>query len=60
MTMVMSSLEVRSVSARSDAGVKFKSFTEQYVDSLGVFGDAIIGRLAAMVRQSSALGADTR
>ena len=35
----------------SDAGVKFKSFTEQYVDSLGVFGDAIIGLLAAMAQQ---------
>jgi len=31
--------------------VKFKSFTEQYVDSLGVFGDAIIGLLAAMAQQ---------
>jgi len=35
----------------SDAGVKFKSFTEQYVDSLGIFGDAIIGLLAAMAQQ---------
>jgi DNA invertase Pin-like site-specific DNA recombinase len=35
----------------SDSGVKFKSFTEQYVDSLGVFGDAIIGLLAAMAQQ---------
>jgi DNA invertase Pin-like site-specific DNA recombinase len=35
----------------SDAGIKFKSFTEQYVDSLGVFGDAIIGLLAAMAQQ---------
>lgn len=35
----------------TDAGVKFKSFTEQYVDSLGVFGDAIIGLLAAMAQQ---------
>jgi DNA invertase Pin-like site-specific DNA recombinase len=35
----------------SDCGVKFKSYTEQYVDSLGVFGDAIIGLLAAMAQQ---------
>jgi DNA invertase Pin-like site-specific DNA recombinase len=35
----------------SDAGVKFKSFTEQYIDSLGIFGDAIIGILAAMAQQ---------
>ncbi|MGA7363625.1 MAG: recombinase family protein [Candidatus Sulfotelmatobacter sp.] len=35
----------------TDAGVKFKSLTEQYVDSLGVFGDAIIGLLAAMAQQ---------
>ena len=26
-----------------DQGIGFKSFTEQYIDSLGVFGDAIIG-----------------
>lgn len=35
----------------TDSGVKFKSFSEQYVDSLGVFGDAIIGLLAAMAAQ---------
>jgi DNA invertase Pin-like site-specific DNA recombinase len=35
----------------TDSGVKFKSFTEQYVDSLGVFGDAIIGLLAALAQQ---------
>lgn len=35
----------------SECGVKFKSFTEQYVDSLGIFGDAIIGLLAAMAQQ---------
>jgi len=29
----------------TDAGVKFKNYTEQYVDSLGVFGEAIIGVL---------------
>jgi DNA invertase Pin-like site-specific DNA recombinase len=32
----------------TDAGVKFKSYTEQYIDSLGVFGEAIIGVLAAV------------
>jgi DNA invertase Pin-like site-specific DNA recombinase len=35
----------------TDAGVKFKSFTEQYIDSLGVFGEAIIGVLAAVAAQ---------
>jgi DNA invertase Pin-like site-specific DNA recombinase len=32
-------------------GIKFNSFTEQYVDSLGVFGEAIIGILAAVAQQ---------
>jgi DNA invertase Pin-like site-specific DNA recombinase len=31
--------------------VKFKSYTEQYIDSLGVFGEAIIGVLAAVAAQ---------
>ena len=35
----------------SDLGLKFKSFSEQYVDSLGVFGEAIIGILAAVAQQ---------
>jgi len=35
----------------SDAGVKFKSYTEQYIDWLGVFGEAIIGVLAAVAAQ---------
>ena len=35
----------------SDTGVKFKSYTEQYIDSLGVFGEAIIGVLAAVAAQ---------
>ena len=30
---------------------KFKSLTEQHVDSLGIFGDAIVGLLAAMAEQ---------
>jgi len=34
-----------------DNAIGFKSFTEGYVDSLGVFGDAIIGLLAAMAQQ---------
>lgn len=34
-----------------DNGVRFKSYTEQYVDSLGVFGPAIIGILAAVAQQ---------
>ena len=35
----------------TDAGVKFKSYTKQYIDSLGVFGEAIIGVLAAVAAQ---------
>jgi len=35
----------------TDSGVKFKSYTEQYIDSLGVFGEAIIGVLAAVATQ---------
>jgi DNA invertase Pin-like site-specific DNA recombinase len=34
-----------------DLGIGFKSYTEQYIDSLGVFGDAIIGILAAVAQQ---------
>ena len=33
------------------AGVQFKSFTEQYLDSTGMFRDAIIGFLAAIAKQ---------
>ena len=32
----------------SGAGVKFESNTKQYIDSLGVFGETIIGVLAAV------------
>jgi len=32
-------------------GIRFKSYTEQYVDSLGIFGEAIIGILAAVAQQ---------
>lgn len=35
----------------SDLGIKFKSYTEQYIDSLGIFSDAIIGILAAVAQQ---------
>ena len=35
----------------ADNGIRFKSYTEQYVDSLGVFGPAIIGVLAAVAQQ---------
>lgn len=35
----------------SNLGIKFKSYTEQYVDSLGIFGEAIIGILAAVAQQ---------
>jgi DNA invertase Pin-like site-specific DNA recombinase len=34
-----------------DQGIAFKSYTEQYIDSLGVFSDAIIGIIAAMAQQ---------
>ena len=34
-----------------DQGIAFKSYTEQYIDSLGVFGEAIIGIMAAMAQQ---------
>jgi len=34
-----------------DQGIAFKSYTEQYIDSLGVFSDAIIGILAAIAQQ---------
>jgi DNA invertase Pin-like site-specific DNA recombinase len=33
------------------AGVQFKSFTEQYLDSTGIFREAIIGFLAAIAKQ---------
>jgi DNA invertase Pin-like site-specific DNA recombinase len=32
-------------------GVSYRSFTEQYLDSTGLFKDAIIGILAAIARQ---------
>ena len=32
-------------------GVAFRSYTEQYLDSCGIFKDAIIGILAALARQ---------
>jgi DNA invertase Pin-like site-specific DNA recombinase len=32
-------------------GVQFKSFTEQYLDSTGLFREAIIGFLAAIAKQ---------
>ncbi len=35
----------------SDAGIKFKSYSEAYIDSLGVFSDAIIGIIAAIAQQ---------
>lgn len=32
-------------------GIKYKSYTEQYIDSLGPFGDAIVAVLAAVAKQ---------
>ena len=37
--------------ALTDLGIKFKSYTEQYIDSLGAFSEAIIGVLAAVAAQ---------
>jgi len=34
-----------------DQGIAFKSYTEQYIDSLGVFSDPIIGILGAIAEQ---------
>jgi len=34
-----------------DCGITFKSFTEQYLDSTGLFKDAIIALLACLARQ---------
>src|SRR5262249_12321165 len=35
----------------TDAGVKYKSYTEQYIDSLGIFGEAIVGIIGAIAQQ---------
>src|SRR4051794_37504023 len=35
----------------SAAGVKYKSYTEQYIDSLGVFSEAIVGIIGAIAEQ---------
>jgi DNA invertase Pin-like site-specific DNA recombinase len=35
----------------SAKGIQFKSFTEQFLDSTGVFKEAIIGFLAAIAKQ---------
>jgi DNA invertase Pin-like site-specific DNA recombinase len=35
----------------SDYGVQWRSFTEQYLDSTGIFKDAVIGILAAIAKQ---------
>ncbi len=32
-------------------GVAYRSYTEQYVDSIGIFRDAVIGILATVARQ---------
>lgn len=32
-------------------GVKYKSYTEQYIDSLGIFSDAIVGIIGAIAEQ---------
>lgn len=34
-----------------DHGIAFKSYTEQYIDSLGIFSEAIIGILGAIAAQ---------
>ena len=35
----------------SASGVRFKSYTEQYIDSLGPFAEAIIGIIGAIAQQ---------
>lgn len=35
----------------TDAGVKFRSYTEQYLDSCGVFSEAVIAILAVIAKQ---------
>src|SRR5450759_5926354 len=35
---------------RSEYGVKYRSLQEQYIDSLGGFGDAIIGVIATLAK----------
>jgi DNA invertase Pin-like site-specific DNA recombinase len=35
----------------SHLGIGFKSYTEQYIDSLGTFSEAIVGILAAVAKQ---------
>lgn len=35
----------------TDCGVNYKSYTEQYLDSLGMFRDAVIGILATIAKQ---------
>jgi DNA invertase Pin-like site-specific DNA recombinase len=37
----------------STYGVKWKSFTEQYIDSAGMFGEVIISLLAVLAKQES-------
>jgi DNA invertase Pin-like site-specific DNA recombinase len=37
----------------TEHGVKFKSYTEQYLDTLGSFGEAIAGLLAALAQQET-------
>lgn len=37
----------------SSYGVKWKSFTEQYIDSAGIFGEVIISLLAVLAKQES-------
>jgi DNA invertase Pin-like site-specific DNA recombinase len=37
----------------ADSGVKYVSFTEQYVNTLGIFGDAIVGLLATIAKQEA-------
>lgn len=34
-----------------EQGVTFKSYTEQYIDSLGLFGEAVVGFLATIAKQ---------
>ncbi|MEE4379461.1 MAG: recombinase family protein [Candidatus Competibacteraceae bacterium] len=40
----------RHLERLNNAGVKFKSYTEQYIDSAGVFGDVVIAILATSAK----------
>lgn len=46
-------LTLQHLNKLSGYGIKWQSFTEQYLSSLGIWGDAIIGILATIARQET-------